>query len=1148
MDDRSWIDRRVDDFGFVTNEFKEGVQFFVRFAFSRPQAKSEIKCPCSKCRCRKWGNPEVVSMHLCKHGFMNNYYLWYVHGETANNPAINFIGESSNSGFDRNESDAMYHEMLVDAMGLQGEYNEEPMAEEPNHKAREFYELLHAAEVHIGIGEQNVTVLSWMAEMLNMKTLYNMSAANWEMALSLSRKLLSAEDQEKVPKDFYSAKKMMNVLGLGYKKIDVCINDCFLYYGEQNKNLNACPVCGESRYEPRNMAAVRQKAVPRKSLWYLSITPRLQRLYMSRKTAEHMTWHLKCRDDSDEVIHPAGSEAWKHFDKTYPTFAEEPRNVRLGLCTDGFNPFGSSGSTYSCWPVFLTVYNLPPELCMNSEHIFLSMIIAGPKSPGKNIDVLLRPLIDELNELWTNGVETYDSFRKQNFIMKAALLWTVSDFPGYGMLSGWSTHGRLSCPYCMENTKAFQLQFGRKISFFDCHRQYLPPTHPFRRDKKNFYVNRIERSPPPPRLDGHLIEERVNQLPDIIFGQSVRKQSIPGFGVSHNWVKRSIFWELPYWKDLLIRHNLDVMHCEKNFFDNIKNTVMDDKDCTKDNTNARMDLQLYCNRPELELIPQQDGTALKPNATYVLTREQRALVCQWLKDLRFPDGYASNIARCVKMHDFRLSGMKSHDCHVFMQRLLPIAFRDNLIDAVWGPLTDVSNFFRALCTPIIRVSNMEMWEEKIVETICKLEKVFPPAFFDSMEHLAIHLPYEAKVGGPVQCRWMYPFERKMHDLKKKVLNKNRVEASICEAYILSEISFFCSHYFGSDIETRLNRLPRNIVIRNDNIDGYLSVFQNRGQPLGGEMRGRALSPRELKAVELYVLLNCEEVKPWIALFDSQICCGLSPDQTDMKRQLEFIPWFKTTVRSGIYEVDPRLLTLVTGPVNNVRLYNGYWVNGFRFHTISYGKNKKTMNSGVCVRGTTLNDDELEYYGQLKEVIELHYFDAPVPQSVILFNCDWYDLNKGIVIHPSSRIVDVNPRFKLQTNEPFILASQAQQVFYASYPSRNPRRRGWYAACKIRARAIIDTSSLRDCVNDYYQDDDPPMPQLVQPSTIVDDDVSLASLGGERVVIGEEMQLSYVAEQNEEECVDEDDEEEDEFEGTETPEEEVPDYLTESDSD
>ncbi|GKV51349.1 hypothetical protein SLEP1_g58016 [Rubroshorea leprosula] len=63
------------------------------------------------------------------------------------------------------------------------------------------------------------------------------------------------------------------------------------------------------------------------------------------------------------------------------------------------------------------------------------------------------------------------------------------------------------------------------------------------------------------------------------------------------------------------------------------------------------------------------------------------------------------------------------------------------------------------------------------------------------------------------------------------------------------------------------------------------------------------------------------------------------------------------------------------------------------------------------------------------------------------------------------------------------------------------------------------------------DDDPPILQLVQPSTIVDDHVSLASSGGERVVIGEDLQLSYSAEQNEEECVDEDDEDEDKFEGT-----------------
>ncbi|GLT94248.1 hypothetical protein SLE2022_120000 [Rubroshorea leprosula] len=190
----------------------------------------------------------------------------------------------------------------------------------------------------------------------------------------------------------------------------------------------------------------------------------------------------------------------------------------------------------------------------------------------------------------------------------------------------------------------------------------------------------------------------------------------------------------------------------------------------------------------------------------------------WLKELRFPDGYASNIARCVNMHDLHLFGIKSHDCHVFMQRLLPIAFRDLFIDEVWGLPTKISNFFRALSTPVIEVSNLEMWEEKFFETSCELKKVFPPAFFDSMEHLVIHLPYEAKVGEPVQCCWMYLFER-------------------------------------------LNRHPRNIVGGNDDNGGCLSIFKNRGQPLSGEMRRRTLSLKELKAARLYVLLNCEEVEP-----------------------------------------------------------------------------------------------------------------------------------------------------------------------------------------------------------------------------------------------------------------------------------------------
>jgi len=94
-------------------------------------------------------------------------------------------------------------------------------------------------------------------------------------------------------------------------------------------------------------------------------------------------------------VHPSDGEVWKHFNSVHPYFSAESRNVRLGLFTNGFNPF-SFAAPYSCWPVILTVYNLPPRMCMRLEFMFLSTIIPDPSSPGRNIDVCLRPVIDEL--------------------------------------------------------------------------------------------------------------------------------------------------------------------------------------------------------------------------------------------------------------------------------------------------------------------------------------------------------------------------------------------------------------------------------------------------------------------------------------------------------------------------------------------------------------------------------------------------------------------------------------------------------------------------------------------------------------------------------------------------------------------------------
>ena len=99
------------------------------------------------------------------------------------------------------------------------------------------------------------------------------------------------------------------------------------------------------------------------------------------------------------ISHPVDAEAWSHFNCTHPSFSKELRNVRLSLCTDGFNLFGGLVTSYSNWPVFVTPYNLPLSMCMKRENLFVSLFISSPKSPRKRLDIYLRPLIEELKFL-----------------------------------------------------------------------------------------------------------------------------------------------------------------------------------------------------------------------------------------------------------------------------------------------------------------------------------------------------------------------------------------------------------------------------------------------------------------------------------------------------------------------------------------------------------------------------------------------------------------------------------------------------------------------------------------------------------------------------------------------------------------------------
>ncbi|KAK4397980.1 hypothetical protein Sango_1273500 [Sesamum angolense] len=134
-----------------------------------------------------------------------------------------------------------------------------------------------------------------------------------------------------------------------------------------------------------------------------------------------------------------------------------PRLQRLSLCTDGFAPHGQYGCMYSCLPVILTAYNLPPKICISSEYMFLIIVIPSPSNPKCIIDIYLKLLIEEL-QMWHMGILTRDNAKNKIFTIRTAFMWTVNDLPAFG----WSITGVMGYPICIKDTRAFYLENSRK--------------------------------------------------------------------------------------------------------------------------------------------------------------------------------------------------------------------------------------------------------------------------------------------------------------------------------------------------------------------------------------------------------------------------------------------------------------------------------------------------------------------------------------------------------------------------------------------------------------------------------------------------------------------------------------------------------------
>ena len=287
------------------------------------------------------------------------------------------------------------------------------------------------------------------------------------------------------------------------------------------------------------------------------------------------------------------------------------------------------------------------------------------------------------------------------------------------------------------------------------HRRYLPMKHKWRRSKA--FDGKHEKRDQPGKFTLEEVIEELEKVKDVrpgkhpeITGNKRKRNEGPKI-----YSRKVGLWRLPYWKHLLLPHNLDVMHIEKNICENILGTLLNVAGKTKDTTNARLDLLDMGIRPELHL--QRCGNSVvAPPAPYVLGKEQKKEFCKFLRGIKFPDGYAANLARYISEDGSKVTGkLKTHSCHILLQRIIPAGLRGLVRKDVYEAIAELRNFFRELCIRNLRIDVVKRLKQDIPLILWKLEKIFPPAFFDVMVHLAVHLPDEALLRGPVQYGWMY---------------------------------------------------------------------------------------------------------------------------------------------------------------------------------------------------------------------------------------------------------------------------------------------------------------------------------------------------------------------------------------------------------
>ncbi|GKA85230.1 hypothetical protein Tco_0806884 [Tanacetum coccineum] len=353
--DKSWTLLERHEKAFYT-----GLTKFVDDCKPLVNSARNIKCPCKSCRTVLWVSIENLPKHITRYGWDPGYKTWVHHGEPDLPPpplVLDNTRQPQMSDMISLLNDLSYippnNEQHEPTQGDISETSNEPTQDKRN----EFEELYANANEELYPSCDYVTRLDFMAKFTYFKVKDKLTDSIFNEMLEFLQHVFPTMKRYKLPPSYYAINKTFKTIVLGYESIQACVNDFFLFRGDNNKDVHFCPVCKMSRWKDSNTSG---KKVPKKVLRYFPIIPRLQCLYKSSHTAKQMTWHATgmCTEP-DKMQHPVDGRAWNNFDTKYPNFSKEPRNVRLGLAADGFNLFSNLSQAYSMWPMILTTYNLP---------------------------------------------------------------------------------------------------------------------------------------------------------------------------------------------------------------------------------------------------------------------------------------------------------------------------------------------------------------------------------------------------------------------------------------------------------------------------------------------------------------------------------------------------------------------------------------------------------------------------------------------------------------------------------------------------------------------------------------------------------------------------------------------------------------------